>query len=480
MAEKRKNEDEVPGGSLASHGQSGVDKSRTVESHLTFSNDDAVRDRRFAELYSKPPDFKELAQLDPDFANVWNQRKPDFFNDPKCVMQLTKTLLKLDFDLQIELPDDRLCPPVTNRHNYLLWLKGLLDTTTYEKPDRKVVGLDIGTGASCIYPLLGCAQRPWSFIATDIDTRSLESARKNVALNNLQNRINVVQRKPVDSVIPLDDLGIDTIDFTMNNPPFYKSEEDMVNSAAQKSRPPLSACTGAKVEMVTNGGEVGFVDRILQESLILRERVQWYTAMFGFLTSIVEFIEKLRKNGIDNYAVTEFVQGSKTRRWAIAWSFGPMRPTQEVARGITTAVSKSILPDITEVDVAKIPTPEKVGKFADNLSAAVGKMEMISWDWDRTRMEGVGRTVDKVWARAWRRRKQREMQVEKDNKKTEDKEGKKCMFAFKLFIRVGKEQVTVGCRWMEGHDATAFESFQGFLKSATRSVLEVKTDEDIN
>ena len=29
-------------------------------------------------------------------------------------MQLTKTLLKLDFGLKIELPDDRLCPPVSH------------------------------------------------------------------------------------------------------------------------------------------------------------------------------------------------------------------------------------------------------------------------------------------------------------------------------------------------------------------------------
>lgn len=35
------------------------------------------------------------------------------FKDPKSVMQLTKTLLKLDFDIKIELPDDRLCPPVS-------------------------------------------------------------------------------------------------------------------------------------------------------------------------------------------------------------------------------------------------------------------------------------------------------------------------------------------------------------------------------
>lgn len=58
-------------------------------------------------------------------------------------------------------------PQVPNRHNYILWLKGLMDSTSYEKPgERTVVGIDIGTGASCIYPLLGTAQRDWSFIAT--------------------------------------------------------------------------------------------------------------------------------------------------------------------------------------------------------------------------------------------------------------------------------------------------------------------------
>jgi len=47
-----------------------------------------------------------------------------------------------------------------------MWLKGLLDSTSYEKQDRKIVGLDIGTGASCIYPLMGCTERDWDFIAT--------------------------------------------------------------------------------------------------------------------------------------------------------------------------------------------------------------------------------------------------------------------------------------------------------------------------
>jgi 23S rRNA (adenine1618-N6)-methyltransferase len=131
--------------------------------------DDEGSDRYFTNLYQQRSDFKELARQDADFAAVIQGRELDF-NDAKSVMQLTKTLLSLDFGLKIVLPDDRLCPPVPNRHNYILWLKDLLDTSTYEPQRRQKVGLDIGTGASCIYPLLGCTQRPWSFIATEPTT----------------------------------------------------------------------------------------------------------------------------------------------------------------------------------------------------------------------------------------------------------------------------------------------------------------------
>lgn len=35
------------------------------------------------------------------------------FTDPAAVKQLTKSLLSIDFGLKVELPDDRLCPPVS-------------------------------------------------------------------------------------------------------------------------------------------------------------------------------------------------------------------------------------------------------------------------------------------------------------------------------------------------------------------------------
>lgn len=80
--------------------------------------------------------------------------------------------------------------------------------------------------------------------------------------------------------------------------------------------------------MVIPGGEVAFVSRMIDESLVLKEQVQWYTSMLGKASSISEVVERLKSVGADNWAVTEFVQGHKTRRWAVGWSWGDMRPRQ--------------------------------------------------------------------------------------------------------------------------------------------------------
>ena len=129
----------------------------------------------------------------------------------------------------------------------------------------------------------------------------------------------------------------------MCNPPFYSSKDDMLSSAASKQRPPFTACTGSANEMVTAGGEVAFVSRIIDESLIIKDGCQWYTSMLGKFSSIAPIVEMLKKNGVSNWAVTEFVQGTRTRRWAIGWSFGELRPSMSVARGVGS-LQKGLLP----------------------------------------------------------------------------------------------------------------------------------------
>jgi 23S rRNA (adenine1618-N6)-methyltransferase len=78
--------------------------------------------------------------------------------------------------------------------------------------------------------------------------------------------------------------------------------------------------------MVTKGGEVDFILRMVQESLELRDKVKWYTSMLGMLSSVSTVVENLKTLKNDNYAVTEFVQGTKTKRWAVAWSWTDWRP----------------------------------------------------------------------------------------------------------------------------------------------------------
>lgn len=266
---------------------------------------------------------------------------------------------------------------------------------------------------------------------------------------------------------------MDAIDFTMTNPPFYESEDAMIKSAAEKSRPPFTACTGAKVEMVTEGGEVGFISRLFDESLVLRGRVQWYTAMVGFLASLTRIVDKLWEHKIDNYAITEFQQGNKTRRWAIAWSFRPLRPAQSVARGTKAALSRGILPPVTETVAYKMPLGGgNIGRFAENLSSAIAALDLISWHWDREKLEGVGRAVDKVWGRPWRRRKKREMETGTREGDRPSSGEQTCAFGFKVAVRVARDHVSVEARWLEGHDETALESFRGFLKAASDKAVE--------
>lgn len=381
-------------------------------------------------------------------------------------MQLTKTLLKLDFGLRIDLPDNRLCPPVPNRHNYVLWLKDLMDTTSYDPPGGRRSGLDIGTGASCIYPLLSCAQRPWHFVGTDIDETNLSYARKNVELNGLQSRIRILPRRATDKLVPLDDLEVESIDFVMTNPPFYESEKELLSSAKQKSRPPLSACTGAPVEMVCEGGEVAFVSRLISESLILRERVQWYSSMLGKLSSLEIIIDELHENGIDNYSVTELVQGAKTRRWAVAWSFGPMRPSQATARGMAALAWKKILPPPVEVAISTRPTKD-TGAFANKVNELMQSLELISWEWDVQKLSGIGRARENVWSRAWRRKKMRE--ASEGHVLTTAADDETCVLGFAITVSLGMAEMTATCRWTEGHDESIFESFCGFVRAQLKN-----------
>lgn len=303
----------------------------------------------------------------------------------------------------------------------------------------------------------------------DIDEKSLGYAKKNVQANGLESRIRLLKRKPEDPLIPLEELGLDSVDFVMTNPPFYISEDEMLSSAREKERPPYSVCTGAPVEMVCEGGEVSHIGRMLQESLHLRERVQWYTAMLGKATSVEALVDKLRTNNIDNFAVTEFIQGNKTRRWALGWSFRPMRPAEDIARGTKASHWKKRLPPPSRIVLYSAPSEKSAGPLASTLLETIGALELIHWDWDKGKLRGVGRTAENVWSRAWRRRKLHgSSETQQKPPASED-----CKLGFAVAIEVGKQETVASLCWVEGHDQAIFESLGGYLQGKLKN-MEIK------
>lgn len=80
--------------------------------------------------------------------------------------------------------------------------------------------------------------------------------------------------------------------------------------------------------MVTPGGEIAFVSRLIEESHALKSHCQWFTSMLGKFSSVEVILSKLREKDINNYAVKDLIQGSKTKRWVVGWSWESLRPNQ--------------------------------------------------------------------------------------------------------------------------------------------------------
>ncbi|KAF4548194.1 RNA methyltransferase-like protein [Elsinoe fawcettii] len=404
--------------------------------------------------YKPGLDFADLAAADSEFAKYYHNGGLDF-HDPRAVQQLTASILRRDFHLSLVLPTDRLCPPVPNRWSYILFLCHLFSSLPGRRPSS---GLDIGTGASAIYALLATSSssplpKTLSMHATEIDAHSLSFAARNISANDTSSRITLHHVAPSAPLLPLDQLAIPRLDFSMCNPPFYSSEADLLASAEAKDAPASAVCTGSPVEMVCEGGDAGFVLRMVRESKDLGERVRWYTSMLGKLGSVYAVVAELKEVGCGNWVVAVLRGGRKTKRWVVAWSWGDERPGMVLVRG--EEVPRALWGLGTEQTVSARGGKERVRDRVDEVMLRLN----LEWHWEDQDV-GAGRANDNVWSRAARRKKKRSRDDD-DEPAVENASG-----TVALAFRITVSDTGLDVRWLQGRDSVLFESFCGMLKRA--------------
>lgn len=266
------------------------------------------------------------------------------YKDKTALQMLTCCLLKRDFGLNLELPPDKLIPTLPLRLNYILWLEDIEESLSWK--DRSgIKGLDIGCGASCIYPLLAAvhSKHRWKMVGLERSKDSVEYAKKNVTTNRLDSEVGVVQQEDGESTIFRAFMENNTgqYDFCMCNPPFYdESDDTKPENRTGRRKQPSNARTGSSSELCTDGGELRFVGKIIEESMELKDKISVYTSMIGHKRNYEEILRMLKRYNIDNITTTRFCQGNTTR-WGIAWSFSRDIVLSKVPNQILSTKSKS-------------------------------------------------------------------------------------------------------------------------------------------
>ncbi len=159
------------------------------------------------------------------------------FSDREAVLCLNKALLSHYYQINHwAIPNGYLCPPVPGRADYIHYLAELLTNSGRSVTGSHIRALDIGTGANCIYPIIGNRSYGWRFVATDIDPLALKAARLIVDANPpLKRQITFVQQHNRLAIFKGVIKRGEQFTLTLCNPPFHASMEEALNSNRRKA-----------------------------------------------------------------------------------------------------------------------------------------------------------------------------------------------------------------------------------------------------
>jgi 23S rRNA (adenine1618-N6)-methyltransferase len=120
----------------------------------------------------------------------------------------------------------------------------------------------------------------------------------------------------------------EVFDASMCNPPFHASAAEAAESSRRKRRR-LGASTktmgvlnfgGQAAELWCEGGELGFVQRMIAESALTARACRWFTSLVSKSEHLPRLQQALRAARAGDVRIIEMAQGQKKSR-ILAWRF---------------------------------------------------------------------------------------------------------------------------------------------------------------
>jgi len=286
-------------------------------------------------LHRNSYDFVELISVVPELKHYVFKNDYDTltinFSIPKAVRLLNKALLLQYYNVkEWDIPEGNLCPPIPGRADYVHYLADLLAEENGEIPKgNSVKGLDIGTGANLVYPLIANSSYGWKMRGTDINKDSLENAQQ-ILDSNLDLSQDIQLKLQLDSDLIFKNIisKEEKFTFSMCNPPFHESEEDAMlgnrrknNNLRKKKVPnPKLNFGGQHSELWCEGGEMAFIKKMINESVQFSSRVLWFTSLVSKKDNLHQLTTLLKNLKVPEFKIIDMAQGQKISR-ILAWTF---------------------------------------------------------------------------------------------------------------------------------------------------------------
>lgn len=272
-------------------------------------------------------DMDTLCQSSPDLkAHIIDSkagRKTIDFTQQKAVVALNAALLKQYYKINHwSLPEGYLCPAVPGRADYIHTIADLVGKK------KGLRCLDIGTGANCIYPIIGSYVYNWTFVGTDIDPKALEACQQIIDKNpTLKDAVSLRPQTNPQNVFKGVIKIREHFDLTICNPPFHKSAEDALKGVTRKNKNLRHGnktkhlnFQGQSNELWTEGGEKRFVRRMIKESRKYAKNSTWFSTLVSKEDHLKTYSKSLRDAEASRVEVLPLSQGNKVSR-ILAWQY---------------------------------------------------------------------------------------------------------------------------------------------------------------